>query len=150
MLLLVRIILVLSLLAQSAPGLVMQRCVGMPGPKALAAAGLPEDARCGCCNPGRGDGAEASADGKSIECPMSAQGVGGYAGCNCKDPRPDEPKTPAPKSQTPVEVQFAFAPVLIAVLPAEPMSAAMRRRGEEPLLRRSAPSFQSLLCVWLM
>lgn len=141
--LLARIILVLSLLAQSTPALVMQRCVGMPSPKALAAAGQPEDARCGCCNPGGGN----AGNGKTIECPMAAQG---YAGCNCKHPKPDEPKTPAPKNQTSVEVQFAFAPVLIAVLPAEPPSAAMRWRGDEPLLRCSAPSFQSLLCVWLI
>lgn len=137
--LLVRLILIVSLLAQSAPGLVMQRCVGMPDAKALAAAGLPGDAECSCC--GTGD------DGAVIECPMAAQG---YMGCNCKHPKQDEPKSPPPSDQKPLQHALAFVPVLVAILPAEPPSAAAPWRGEEPLLRASPPSVQSLLCVWLM
>jgi hypothetical protein len=137
--LLVRLILIVSLLAQFTPGLVVQRCVGMPDADALAAVGLPEDAECDCC--GTGD------DGALIECPMAAQG---YVGCNCTQPQLEGPKSPPPSNQKPIQHFFAFVPVLVAILPVEPTSAAVPWRGEGSLLRASPPSFRSLLCVWLM
>ncbi len=136
----IRLILALSLLMQSLPGLAMERCVAMPDAKTLASAGLPEDITCGCCG---GD----DEDGVTIECPMAKNG---YAGCNCKNPQPEDPKTP-PSDQKPRQVEHLFPapPVVLAVLLPVP-SPAPRWTATEPTQRWGSHSVQSLLCVWLM
>lgn len=137
--LIVRVILIASMLLQSLPGLAMQRCVAMPDASALAAAGMPADANCGCCGNG--------ADGETIECPMAKNG---YVGCNCKNPQSQEPKSP-PSDQKPRQIEHLFLamPFVVALLPREPLPSP-RWTAIEPLKRSGSHSIQSLLCVWLM
>lgn len=138
--LLLRVILIASLLLQSLPGLVMQRCVAMPTVSELAAAGMATDAECSCCGP--------SDDEAAVECPMAKSGS---IGCNCKNPQPDEPKTPPgnEKSQR-IDPLFAAVPLVVAILVPEPATASPRWTAYEPPSRFGSHSIQSLLCVWLM
>lgn len=137
--LLIRAILIVSVLMQPLIGLVGQQCVGMPDAAALATVGMPADAECGCC--GGDDG------GRAIECPMAKNG---YAGCNCKNPQPEDPRTP-PSDQKPRQVEHLFSatPLVVAVLVPLPLSTP-RWTATEPVDRSSSHSIQSLLCVWLM
>jgi hypothetical protein len=137
---LLRAILIVTLLAQPLMGLMQQRCVGMPDAKALASMGMPVDTECGCCGSGNEGGA-------AIECPMAKNG---YAGCNCKNPQPEDPKTP-PSDQKPRQVEHLFStpPLVVAVL--VPLSSPTPRwTATEPVDRSGSHSIQSLLCVWLM
>jgi hypothetical protein len=127
----VTLILALSMLMQSLPGLT-QRCAAMP-------AGKPANAECACCH-------MAMAGDRECGLPDS-----GRAACNCKAQQPDQPKTPPPDpKQQSVEQVLAFVPVLVAVLPFEPPAASPWRHPVDPPLWRSCSSAQSLLCVWLM
>lgn len=129
----VTLILALSMLMQSLPGLT-QQCAAMPMP-----AGKPANAECACCHMATGGGRE---------CGLPDSG---RAACNCKARQPDQPKTPPPDSkQQSLEQVLAFVPVLVAVLPFEPPTASGWRHPVEPRLWRSSSSAQSLLCVWLM
>lgn len=136
--LVVRVILIVSLLFQSLPGLAMSRCVAMPDSSALVAMGMPADAECGCC--AKGD------DGKAIECPMAKSG---FVGCNCKNPQPEDPKTPPSnqKSQQ-IEQLFSAPTILVLMVPPEPLPLSARWTAAEPFRRSGSHSIQSLLCVW--
>lgn len=138
---LIRAILIASLLVQSLPGLVMQRCAAMPDASSLAAMGMPANAKCGCC--GEND------DGSAVECPLAKSG---YVGCNCKNPQPEDPKTPPSdhqKSQQVEQLFSAMTPVAAILLP-EPLPQPVRWATSEPAIRSGSHSIQSLLCVWLM
>lgn len=75
----------------------------------------------------------------------------GYVGCNCKNPQPDEPKTP-PSNEKPQQIEhiFAAAAFVVAILLPEPAGASAHWWAYEPPSRSSSHSIQSLLCVWLM
>ncbi|MGE3108378.1 MAG: hypothetical protein AB7G11_03845 [Phycisphaerales bacterium] len=134
-----RAILIASLLLQPFAGLLPQRCVGMPDAAALVSMGMPAGATCDCCG---GD-----ADGASVECPMAKDS---YVGCNCKASQQEAPQTPPPGPEhKPLTQLLAFVPVLIMLVP-EPAARSFVWHGDDALLRRSSPSIQSLLCVWLM
>lgn len=139
MALLVRLILALSLVVQSVPGLAVQRCVGMPGAGAAGAEKI-EQPVCSCC--GGGD------DGAAAPCPFASNG---YVGCNCKESQEQEPK-PLPGDPKTEQLQhlLAFVPVLTVVLPPLPLPTAMMRTGSETPPWRTSHSVQSLLCVWLI
>lgn len=138
---LIRAILIASLLLQSLPGLVMQRCVAMPDVKALVAAGHAANAKCACC----GDSDDASA----VECPLAKSG---YVGCNCKSPQPEDPKAPPSDHQKSQQIEQLFpaaAPAITILLP-EPLPLLVRWTASEPPKRSGSNSIQSLLCVWVM
>lgn len=135
-----RVILIGSLFLQSLPGLVTQRCVAMPTVSELAAAGMAPDAGCSCCGPSDNEAA--------VECPMAKNG---YIGCNCKNPQPDEPKTPpANEKSRQLEQLFAAVTLVVAILVPEPAPVSVRWTDYEPPSRSGSHSIQSLLCVWLM
>lgn len=132
-----RTILIAALLAQSLPGLALNRCIAMRDTSALVMAGIPGEANCSCCG---GD----SDDGATVACrPLAEQG---YAGCNCMNPQPDQ-SPPPPKNQA-AERWLGSLPVLIAVLLPEPPETPVRRASAGISPRRSPSSVQSLLCVW--
>ena len=129
----VTLILALSLLVQSLPGL-MQRCAPTRVP-----AGKPMGAVCTCCQMGMDGGSECGL-------PDSKPAV-----CTCTAPQPEQPKTPPPDSKRQgVELALAIVPVLVAVLPFEAPTASLWRRPVDPPFWRSSSSAQSLLCVWLI
>ncbi|MBX3381499.1 MAG: hypothetical protein KF805_15495 [Phycisphaeraceae bacterium] len=134
----IRFILVLSLLAQSFPALAMQRCAGMPEASARVAANTPQDQECGCCQLGVSG---------APDCPLSSQA---FADCNCRASQQEAPKTPPPGPENkPLTQLLAFVPVLM-VFVREPAVLSFVWHGDDALLRRSSPSIQSLLCVWLI
>lgn len=136
----ITVIAMLSVLVQSLPGLVMQRCVAMPDSRTLLATGHRADAQCGCCHQG--------SDG-TIECPLAKSG---YAGCNCKNPPSEDPKTPPSDHQKSQQIEQLFStptPVAAMLLP-EPPPAPVRWGTAEPASRCGSHSIQSLLCVWVM
>ncbi len=129
-----RTILITALLAQSLPGLAMNRCIAMPDASALVMLGTPGEANCSCCG---GD------DDEAVACPLAEQG---YAGCNCMNPQPGQ-APPPPKNQA-AERWLGSLPVLIAVLLPEPPETPVRWASTVVSPRRSPSSVQSLLCVW--
>ena len=138
---LIRAILIASLLLQSLPGLAMQRCVAMPSAPSPASMGTPANARCACCG---GSDEEANA----IGCPLAK---GGYAGCNCKNPQPEDPKAP-PSDQRSRQIEQLFSALtpVVAILLPEPLPVGVRWTACEPPERSGSHSIQSLLCVWVM
>ena len=126
----VTLILALSMLLQSLPGL-MQQCAAMPVP-----ADRPANAECACCRIATGKcGAADSAS----------------PACNCKAQQSEQPTTPpsSPKQQG-VEKALDSVPVLRAVLLFEPATASPWRLYVDQPLWRSGSSAQSILCVWLI
>jgi hypothetical protein len=137
--LVVRVILIVSMLVQSIPGLAMPRCVAMPDSLALVAMGMPADAECDCC--------AKSEEGQAIECPMAERG---FVGCNCKNSQAEDPKTP-PSNQKSLQIERLLSvPVVpvILIAPPEPLPLAARWTAAEPSRRSGSHSIQSLLCVW--
>ena len=133
-----RVILALSLLLQSIPGLTTVNCASMaPRVSAAVISGEPmSDALCACCS--------GSAD---AECPAADNAMS----CRCGVPQPEEPRSLPfdPKIEQSHQL-VALLPVLIAVLPTEPIVLAERWAGFSGPPRQSASSFQSLLCVWVV
>lgn len=75
----------------------------------------------------------------------------GYIGCNCKNPQPDEPKSPPSNDKSrQIEQLFAAVTLVVAILVSEPASVSARWTAYEPRSRSGSHSIQSLLCVWLM
>ncbi|MBL8765267.1 MAG: hypothetical protein JNM07_13465 [Phycisphaerae bacterium] len=135
---LIRAILIVSLLMQSLPGLVMQRCVAMPEASSLTAMGMPANAKCGCC--GESD------VGSRVECPLADSG---YVGCNCQSPQPEDPKAPPSDHQKSQQIEqlFAAAAPAVTILLPQPLPRHVRWTAFEPPNRCGSNSIQSLLCV---
>ncbi|MFA6043884.1 MAG: hypothetical protein WC718_02770, partial [Phycisphaerales bacterium] len=111
-----RLILILSLLIQSVPGLTAMSCalMGPRSPESLVAASVDGSA-CPCCR--GGDGAMKAA------CPNGDK----VTACGCGMAQPEEPRTPPTNSRTEQTHQFvALLPILLAVLPPAPAVLALR------------------------
>ncbi|MBS0197363.1 MAG: hypothetical protein JSR77_11460 [Planctomycetes bacterium] len=133
-----RIILILSLLLQSIPGLSAQRCAEMVQADAQIAP-ADDDAPCPCCQ----------GDDQAITpaCPEGAKTIT----CCCCMPRHEEPRTPPADPKTEQTHQFvALLPVLVSLLRPEPPVLAQRWTSPAGPPMRSADSMHSLLCVWVV
>lgn len=137
---LMRVILIVSLVLQSMPGLTMQRCVAIPTVSDLVAVGMAPDAECSCCGP--------SDEKAVVECPMAKNG---YIGCNCRSPQSDEPQSPPSNEKfQQVEPLFTAGTFVVASLVPEPAPGSAQRTAFEATSRFGSHSIQSFLCVWLM
>lgn len=132
-----RIILVLSMLMQSLPGLTTLNCAEMmPGTAAPTNAG---GSRCSCCR--AGDGA------MTASCPTGDK----FVACRCGMSQPAEPRTPPSNPKTAQTHQFvALLPILLTVLPSKPFVLEQRWTSPPGPPKQSADSIQSLLCVWVV
>ena len=127
---LLRLILALSIAIQSLPVLAMGPCriVERNG----SAAALVE-APCTCC------------------CQSSSSDRSGPAVCSCKAPGQDQPQAPQPEREYKSVAQFlAFLPAVVTAPLAADSRFSLPRAFADAHPQSSAPSPQSLLCVWLM
>lgn len=132
-----RIILVVSLLLQSLPGLTTLNCAEMwPGTASGAMAG---GSKCSCCRVGGGTMKGA--------CPTGDK----FVACRCGMSQPEEPRTPPPNPKTALTHQFiALLPILLSVLPPKPFVLERQWTSRSGPPKQSANSIQSLLCVWVV
>jgi hypothetical protein len=142
MALLTRLILALTLVVQSLPGIAVERCAEMTRATRIASAqsDMGDEVPCACCS---GKASEKSAPA----CPKSDA----TTACKCGMPQPEQPKAPPSDSKT-EQVQFAVAvlPAFLGFLfePVDQPTPHVSWLGASP--KRPGNSIQSVLCVWVV
>lgn len=130
---LLRLILALSIAIQSLPGLALRPCSSMAGSASAVAPGTDDEPACPCCQ---------SQGPSDCEKPVV---------CSCKSPAREQPQAPQPdREHKSLDLVLAVLPTFVTLVPTRQSSNAARLRGLAALPHSSAPSVQSLLCVWLM